>query len=200
MPLPLIQLIQLIQQHEAVLLALAAAVVLGGWVLRYRPGRGAHRWRLRSAKRCLRKLERMPGDGQVIAYLRQVDPWVFEEVVLLGFRRAGARTRRNPRYTGDGGIDGRFRYAGQSYCVQAKRYKGAIKADQVRVFRHAIDREARWRHGRLRRRLMRSNIRGVFVHTGTTGPRARQVAIDHRIEIISGERLAALLRGEWGPD
>ncbi|WP_192840691.1 restriction endonuclease, partial [Enterobacter hormaechei] len=39
-------------------------------------------------------------------YLRKIDPFVFEELLLEGFEAHGFRTIRNKRYTGDGGIDG----------------------------------------------------------------------------------------------
>ncbi|MEX6059375.1 restriction endonuclease [Enterobacter hormaechei] len=41
-----------------------------------------------------------------INYLRKIDPFVFEELLLEGFEAHGFRTIRNKRYTGDGGIDG----------------------------------------------------------------------------------------------
>ncbi len=46
----------------------------------------------------------VPHFGQKIAYLRKIDPFVFEELLLEGFERRGFEVIRNRRYTGDGGL------------------------------------------------------------------------------------------------
>nr|WP_306670548.1 restriction endonuclease [Acidithiobacillus ferrooxidans] len=43
-----------------------------------------------------------------IAYLRKIDPLVFEELVLDAFQKEGWLVQRSTRYSGDGGIDGRI--------------------------------------------------------------------------------------------
>ena len=57
-----------------------------------------------------------------MAYLRKINPYVFEELVLDGFRSKGYGVKRNRRYSGDGGIDGRVYLDGKEYLVQCKRY------------------------------------------------------------------------------
>ncbi|MGS6531656.1 restriction endonuclease, partial [Enterobacter hormaechei] len=44
--------------------------------------------------------------AQIINYLRKIDAFVFEELLLEGFEAHGFRTMRIKRYSGDGGIDG----------------------------------------------------------------------------------------------
>ena len=56
---------------------------------------------------CTRKIQTLPAFGYKIAYLRKIDPFTFEELLLEGFESHGFRTIRNKRHTGDGGIDGR---------------------------------------------------------------------------------------------
>jgi len=40
-----------------------------------------------------------------IAYLRKIDPYVFEELLLEALLSKGFKITRNKRYSGDGGID-----------------------------------------------------------------------------------------------
>ena len=117
--------------------------------------------------------------GQIIAYLRRLDPFVFEELILEAFQRSGYQIRRNPRYTGDGGIDGQVRINGIWCIIQAKRYSGAIRPQHVHDFVQLCEERRQ---------------PGVFVHTGRTGPRSRSALgrFDSAI-FISGDRLVRLL-------
>lgn len=63
------------------------------------------------------KINTFPHFGQKIAYLRKIDPFVFEELLLEGFERRGFEVIRNRRYTGDGGIDGRVKIDGQTRLI-----------------------------------------------------------------------------------
>jgi len=112
-----------------------------------------------------------------IAYLRRLDPLVFEEMVLDAFQKKGWLVERNTRYTGDGGLDGKIFRNGTWYGIQCKRYKEAIKTDHVKHF--CAD-------------LKKQNLEyGFFVHTGRTPKKAHE--IDSQIEIFSGQKLIALL-------
>jgi len=45
----------------------------------------------------------------VFAYLRKVEPFIVEELVLSALdQREDIKIQRNKRYTGDNGVDGRF--------------------------------------------------------------------------------------------
>lgn len=138
-----------------------------------------HLWRRHAAKRVITKLQQIEGFGPRLAYLRKIDPFVFEELVLEGFERRGCKVRRNKRYTGDGGLDGRFWINGQLYLVQAKRYSGHVSAGHMRDFCRLVDEH---------------QCKGVFVHTGRTGKMTREVAHGHPgVSVISGERLLQLV-------
>ncbi|QUT08154.1 restriction endonuclease [Sphingobium phenoxybenzoativorans] len=143
-----------------------------------------HRWRRRQARTMCEQLRGRDRDqpaGIHYARLRAMDPLAFEELLLEAFERRGYRVIRNRRYTGDGGVDGEVIIDGEHWLIQAKRYRDAIKPEHV------------WNFAQLcatRRR------RGLFIHTGRTGGMSRAV-VDRAtgIEIVSGQRLLALLTG-----
>lgn len=154
-------------------LAVLLACVLCG------AGNVRHYAKLRAARRVYEKIQGME-DGQMIAYVRKIDPYVFEELVLLAFRRKGFRTYRNRRYSGDGGIDGKVRINGRTLLIQDKRYSGHINLCHVQEF----EKVCRKRHKN-----------GIFIHTGKTGAASRETVTESdRISIISGSALVDLLK------
>ena len=114
-------------------------------------------------------------------YLRNLDAFVFEEMILTSLKKKDFIIVRNEGYTGDGGIDGRAYYKDQHYLIQAKRYKGHIKANDIIEFAKICRR----RKGK-----------GLFVHTGKTGDTAKESAKKENVEIVSGIRLLELLLTE----
>lgn len=162
---------------SAYFLVLAALVAANCYVDRLLT---PHGWRWRAAKRLRRRIVKVAFTPErAIGYLRSVDPFVFEELVLLSFRKAGYRIRRNRQYTGDGGLDGRMSKDGRRWLLQMKRYSGHIDAADVRAFA-GLCRE----HGAC----------GAFVHTGRTGGAAREAVREaENVFIISGERLWRLI-------
>lgn len=143
-----------------------------------------HRWRRRQAKTMcasFRGPDVMQSPGRVYARLRAMDPLAFEELLLESFAARGHKVRRNRRYTGDGGIDGQVIIGGRVWLIQAKRYASAIRPEHVAAFANVC-------------RSRRSP--GIFIHTGRTGALSR-AAFDGsgQIELISGEKLIALLSG-----
>lgn len=132
--------------------------------------------RLEAAQQLIR-LKGKPADHQM-AQLRKVNPFVFEEMVLSAIKKQGHQITRNKRYTGDGGIDGRCVINGVPYLIQAKRYSTHINPAHVQDFA---------------RICQRRKTKGLFVHTGKTGAKSRNLARDHKIEMISGQRLLNLL-------
>lgn len=129
----------------------------------------------------LRGRDRNQPAGIHYARLRAMDPLAFEELLLEAFEQRGHRVIRNRRYTGDGGVDGEVVIAGERWLIQAKRYRDIIKPEHVRDFALLC--------------AIRQQ-RGLFIHTGRTGGMSR-TAVDGAIgiEIVSGQRLLALLTG-----
>lgn len=126
----------------------------------------------------MKKLNALETPQEKFYYLRGLDAFVFEEMILTSLKRQGYIIVRNDGYTGDGGVDGRAYLNGQHYLIQAKRYSGNIKAKDVEDFAKICKR----RKGK-----------GLFIHTGKTGDTAKQAALDLNVEIISGARLLKLL-------
>ena len=140
-----------------------------------------HRKFIKQSSQVLQKLDSFDGefaDARKISYLRQINPLVFEELLLSGFARKGWKIKRNKRYTGDGGVDGEVRdQRGKSFLIQAKRYKGHIKRSHLDEFAD----------------LCRvSGKHGKFIHTGRTGKGLIGDFRQKNVEIISGSKLV-----EW---
>lgn len=133
------------------------------------------------ASQVLIRLPQLTADGQRLVYLRKINPYVFEEMVLIALERRGFPVRRNPRYSGDGGLDGQFWVGSQRWIIQAKRFSSAIRPEHVRDF------------GNLARR---EKCKGLFIHTGRTG----QISAEYfqaypEILLVSGAALLQLLSG-----
>lgn len=140
-------------------------------------GRKKH-WVYRlEAARHLSRLKGEPPEHQM-TLLRQVNPFVFEEIILTAIKRRGCKIVRNKRYTGDGGVDGRCYLNGKEYLIQAKCYSTHINPAHVKDFARIC---------RYRKK------RGLFIHTGRTGAKSKSIANAEGIEIISGERLLKML-------
>ena len=121
--------------------------------------------------------------AQAFAYLRKVNPFTYEELVLDGFESAGYRAKRNRSYSGDGGVDGRVSKDGVEYLVQCKRYRGYVSRQDVEDFSRVCTRECR---------------KGFFVHTGKTGEGSWETAgAFGNVDIVSGQRMLDLVG--WRP-
>lgn len=148
--------------------------------------KGGHRYRIKSAGKTIQKISDIRGrdNGETFArrigYLRNIDPMVFEEMVLDAFQRDGYTIQRNARYTGDGGLDGRVHMDGGWWAIQCKRYRNAVHTEHIYNLREDA--------------LRVGCIGGVFVHTGKTPKGAKYAA--QGITVISGKRLTDWLSGE----
>lgn len=156
---------------------LVFAVFLGRFV---RPASKRHEARKVQAARVRNLLaEGTLLPAQAVSYLRKVNPYTFEELVLDGFLRDGYKVKRNKRYSGDGGIDGRVSKDGEDYLVQSKRYRGYISRQHVEDFSRVCTREC---------------LKGFFVHTGKTGDASRETAGTFgNVDIVSGDRMLRLV-------
>lgn len=138
-----------------------------------------------ASRKHLKALRAMNDPRRQFIFLRQLDPFVFEEVILTALKDLGHGITRNKRYTGDGGIDGKAVIGLTPVVIQAKRYKGHISKQHVDEFDELCK---------------RNRINGLFVHTGRTGKGSRQYTQAGRVDIISGQRLLDLLNGkEFNP-
>lgn len=134
---------------------------------------------IEKSKKILFKMNEFEGEykeARIIAYLRKIDPYVFEELLLEALLSKGFQIVRNKKYSGDGGIDGKAYYKEKLYYIQAKRYKKYVSAKHLENFKEMV-----------------GENKGLFVHTGKTGKETYQKYKHTNIEIISGQRLIDLL-------
>ncbi|KZX85190.1 hypothetical protein A3715_17325, partial [Oleiphilus sp. HI0009] len=138
-----------------------------------------HGINIRKAKNNLAKLKSIQHKGALFAYLRKIDPYVFEEMVLTAFQKSGYKIKRNKRYSGDGGIDGTVYLKGKKYLIQSKRYSSYISLAHLKEFQ-LLCRQHR--------------CKGFFVHTGRTGKGCfNALSESNNISIVSGNDLISLL-------
>lgn len=136
-----------------------------------------HIMRIITAKKIYKKINNIKNDnnGWLFSYLRKIDPYVFEELILYSFKKYGYKIKRNKRYTHDGGIDGRIKKNGQKYIIQAKRYSEYIKPSHVQEFIKVCRTKKNY---------------GYFIHTGKTGEEVKEIINNNpQIKIISGKKL-----------
>lgn len=117
-----------------------------------------------------------------IALLRKMNPYVFEELLLTCCKEQGWQIQPNFRYSGDGGVDGWVLIAGKLYALQAKRYKGYIKAEHIRDLHKVIKQEGA--------------AGGFLIHTGKTGELSKELLRDSQITLISGQKLVNFVLGQ----
>lgn len=145
----------------------------------YYRGPSRHKRNVKAATKIINKLREIDNPGARLSYLRKIDPFVFEELILTGFKSKGYKIKRNKRYTGDGGIDGRVKKDGKWYLVQAKRYSNSINPSHVLEFDSVIKKH--------------KAAGGFFVHTGRTGAKSLEYKTDC-IEFVSGDKLLTLIK------
>ena len=142
----------------------------------------SHRIRIKKATRVFHILQSAQFKAQpsrLFAYIRTIDPFVFEELLLIAFKSRGLKVVHNKRYTGDGGIDGIVILPSQQrIAIQAKRYQNHINVAHLKDFAQTI--ESHRCQG------------GFFIHCGKSGLAVYQNLPDNMI-LISGSNLHRLI-------
>ena len=168
------------------LLILVFIFLFGALLLFFKYEKASHRWRKKSASKTLQKVRQFENDGQVISYLRKLDPFVFEELLLLAIsENLNCTVIHNRKYTGDGGVDGKFiLHQGNSkklYLIQAKRYSSHINHNDILKLSKEVENQ--------------KAFRGLFIHTGKSGKQSWKNSFNvSNVEIVSGEKLVELVR------
>lgn len=151
-------------------------------------GKWMHLYRIRKAKKILKtlhKIAKTPNSyGKIMVYLRKINPFVFEELILTVIENSNVRVIRNKRYTGDGGIDGTFKLKDKrKVIIQCKRYKSYINQVDVSEL--------------IEKTIEGKYYCGVFVHTGKTGKKAKELTMQNKqVLFISGNLLIDLVLGK----
>ena len=167
-------------------LILSAWLLVGGlsvWLFRKALKRKIHAYYKRAAVRVYKRINNMiqeTSPSAVFNYLRKVNPYVFEELVLLAYEKKGYQVKRNERYSGDGGVDGHVVINRIAIPVQSKRYAAHIKKQHVAAFEKLL--------------VERNKPYGFFVHTGRTGKGSKGYEYPH-VRFVSGNKLIALISG-----
>lgn len=160
-------------------LLLAALLVLYAFRGRNQPARHA-RYRKKALQIASRLRESDLSDSQALAYLRKINPYVFEEMVLDAFVRDGYKAVRSSSYSGDGGVDGRLKKDDETFLVQCKRYRKHISKRHFEDFVSLCE---------------KCHKKGFFVHTGRTSKNIRKKARERGlVTIVSGQKLVELIR------
>jgi len=98
---------------------------------------------------------------------------------LSGFEKKGYKIKRSKRYSGDGGVDGViFDKEGVEIYIQAKRYKNYIHLQHLKDFETLINSKS---------------VKGLFIHTGTTGAKSKDFISNANLNVISGDKLIKLI-------
>lgn len=138
-----------------------------------------HKYKQNQAKKILKKISSFDSDAKIFSYLRKIDPFVFEEMILDGFENGGFKVIRNKKYTGDGGIDGKVIIDNQTCLIQSKRYKSYINPKHVHEFNLMC---------------LSEGVSGFFCHTGRTSKALLEtIKGDSNVVLVSGDRLINLL-------
>lgn len=138
-----------------------------------------HKRYQRYAVNIYNKIKTLEYEGQKLNYLKKINPYVFEELILYALLQKGHKIIRNKSYSNDGGIDGKFYIENQLYFIQAKRYQNHINK------KHVIDFE---------KTVIENNVKGIFCHTGRTGKGSKEfIYKSNYIELYSGSKLLKLL-------
>ncbi|MGB0871427.1 MAG: restriction endonuclease [Flavobacteriales bacterium] len=138
-----------------------------------------HKRNIYKSKKIISKINTFEFEGQKLNYLKKIDPFVFEELLLSAFEKKGYKIQRNIKYTGDGGIDGViYDNNNNKFLIQAKRYSNYINKAHVKDF------------GDL---LKSKNCKGFFIHTGKTGKGSFDESLNYNMKIISGNKLLSLI-------
>lgn len=142
---------------------------------------------MEEGKRILEKILKISPDENeaikvILPLLKQLNPFVFEEVLLQACERWKYHVIRTEKQTKDNGIDGGFAYKGYFYVIQAKLYSGETVTKHLDMFANAIE----WHHA----------TRGFFCHTGKATEEFKQEASKYpMIEVVSGQKLVEFLLG-----
>lgn len=140
-----------------------------------------HKKTARNTLTYLSKLDPKNDFPKIIATLRNLNPYAFEDLIIMAFEQHGYRTDRNPSYSNDGGIDGKVFYNGRSILIQDKRYKATINPKHIDEFADVCKMH---------------KTTGIFVHTGRTGPKSTQAfQRNPQVALYSGMRLARFVTG-----
>lgn len=140
--------------------------------------------RSKSWLKSFREQKAMYSDRQRFAFVRRVDHFLWEDILMTCFEERGYPVVRTPK-TRDGGSDGFVTIAGEVVMIQAKRYSGSISKEHIKEFvaltyaTPTVD-------------------RGLFIHSGRSSKNIKSAVNTYQnIQMISGvQEILKFLDGE----
>lgn len=149
------------------------------YILLFKNKKNRHQRNIEKSKNIIELLNKFSFNGQKINYLKKIDPYVFEELLLSSFEKKGYKIKRSKRYSGDGGVDGIiYDNDNNEIYIQAKRYKNYINLQHLKDFENLINSK---------------NVKGYFIHTGKTGSKSKDFINNANLNILSGDKLINLI-------
>jgi restriction system protein len=127
------------------------------------------------------------------AYLQQVDPRDFENIVLFLYQNLGYSTKATPT-TGDEGIDGYLRRDGELILLQCKRVMSSVGQPVVR------DLYGNVQHHLPEEKKLGNSVSGLLVTTGKVSQQAKTWAAGKPIKFIELDDLVLLIKNHIGID
>lgn len=159
-------------------IVLAITVNVAGHFYSRRSNKGRHHFRVKQSKKVLKAIHGINSWQQQLGYLRKINAYTFEELILTSLAAQGVKIQRNKRYSNDGGIDGRATLDGIPMLIQAKRYQSFVSTQHVKDFVTLCQQE---------------HCVGLFIHTGRTPKAAFEAVRGSHVVIVSGPKLIELL-------
>ena len=152
-------------------------------IFRKKPANRRHQRNIESADRISAKLSTFQEpfkEARQLTYLRKINPYIFEELLLTLLKEQGHDIIRNKSYSNDGGLDGKIQLKdGRIVLIQAKRYTGHVNNQHMKDFSALI-------------KTHRAAY-GYFMHTGRTSKANLSLHRDTNLVIYSGSKLLGLL-------
>lgn len=150
-------------------------------------GKEHHVHRINKSHDIIDKVTNIYGQHQnperVINYLKKIDPYVFEEMILSVLEKKKIKIQRNVSYSGDGGIDGIFHCKKGRVLIQCKRYSNYINYQDVKELAENVNK------GKF--------YAGLFVHTGNTGKASTMTSHYYKnVIFLQDDFLAKFVVGE----
>jgi len=133
-------------------------------------------WRIKASRKWLKEFKSNKDNFtpmQRFAYIRKVDHFLFEDILMSSLELRGYPIVRTPA-TRDGGSDGFVTIGKYHVVIQAKRYKGRIAKEHVIALENLVRNTAKLH-------------KGLFIHTGKSSkPILDYVRTSSHLELISG--------------
>ncbi len=163
------------------------APIRNAWLFLRKP---RHRRFAKQASSVRTKIHAFEHAGQKMNYLKKVNPYVFEEMVV---RAIAASMHATPwysaQYSGDGGFDGRVHHPVYGWMgIQSKRYKEHIRIEHIKQFMAAC--------------TQKGYRVGWFVHCGKTSAHFPKMWRQGNtvVRVISGDLLLKILGHDKLPE